>query len=220
MDTEANRAATTPQTTCREVVSGVRRVWGTLRSASCTTIKNTIYFVTKVDPVKDMHIKRKVQTSDRTGKDRWWFLLHGAETDLKSLEEAWESLKVQTGWQLETCTKPVVTPPTTNQLPSPDNNNSSSSRVSCTQTGVTSKSNSNSLAQSLEPSDSSDTTPPLQPNPLLCTSNASTETSSQSATPSTDTSSQVLNGSTENVDSHVLSHNSSFRSSQELPPLT
>ena len=129
MDTEANRETTKPQTTSREVVSGVRRVWATLRSASCTTIKNTIYFVTKVDSVKDMHIKRKVQTSDRTGKDKWWFLLHGAETDLKSLEEAWESLKLQTGWQLETCTKPVLTPPTINQLPSPDNN--SSSRVSC-----------------------------------------------------------------------------------------
>ena len=100
----------------REPVSGVRRVWGTLRSATIYVVKNTICTVSSLSSVKEMHVKRKTQPG-RSGKDRWWFLLHGKENDLKSLEDMWERIKLQTGWKLEVCTRPVK-----GQPPSPAEN--------------------------------------------------------------------------------------------------
>ena len=82
----------------REEVSGVRRIWGTLRSATCTSVKNTISHLTSVS---NFQVKRKVSHSARSGKDKWWFILKGDEEALKSLGNVWETVKLQTGWQLE-----------------------------------------------------------------------------------------------------------------------
>ena len=35
-------------------------------------------------------------------------LLHGGEEILQSLEIGWETVILQTGWQLEHCTKPIL----------------------------------------------------------------------------------------------------------------
>lgn len=91
----------------RQVVSGARRVWGTLRSASNITIRNTISHLTKLSwasKADSLQVKRKVAT--HTTKARWWFVLHGDEGNMKALENAWEMVKLQTGWRLEQCTKP------------------------------------------------------------------------------------------------------------------
>ena len=91
----------------RQVVSGARRVWGTLRSASNITIRNTISHLTKLswaNKADSLQVKRKVAT--HTTKARWWFVLHGDEGNMKALENAWELVKLQTGWRLEQCTKP------------------------------------------------------------------------------------------------------------------
>jgi len=84
-----------------------RRVWGTLRSASNITIRNTISHLTKLSwasKADSLQVKRKVAT--HTTKARWWFVLHGDEGNMKALENAWEMVKLQTGWRLEQCTKP------------------------------------------------------------------------------------------------------------------
>ena len=106
----ANATASLP----REEVSGARRVWGTLRSATCTSVKNTISHLTSVN---NFQVKRKVSHSARSGKDKWWFILKGDEEAMKSLENAWEPVKLQTGWQLEPCTKPIT--PSTSSSNSP-----------------------------------------------------------------------------------------------------
>ena len=91
----------------REVVSGARRVWGTLSSASHFTIRNTISQLTKLSWVSEpssLRVRRKCV--DHTRKTKWWFVLHGKEDNMRALENAWEKVKLQTGWRLEACTKP------------------------------------------------------------------------------------------------------------------
>ena len=87
----------------RQIVSDARRIWGTLRSDTHNTIKNTIVYLTKIE-AKALHVKRKFRTS-RTGQHRWWFVLHGEENIMKVIENAWEKVSLQTSWRLETCTK-------------------------------------------------------------------------------------------------------------------
>ena len=89
----------------RESVSGARRVWGTLRSATCTSVKNSISHLTSVN---DFQVKRKFSHSTRSGKDKWWFIIKGDEEVMQSLENKWEPVKLQAGWQLEPCTKPIT----------------------------------------------------------------------------------------------------------------
>jgi hypothetical protein len=109
----------------REVVRGARRVWGTLRSATCSSVKNSIIHLSKSND-SDIHVKRKFNHSTRSGKSEWWFILRGSEEILQTLENNWEAVKLQTGWQLEYCTKPIVNPSPTDphpQLLLPDHNN-------------------------------------------------------------------------------------------------
>ena len=43
--------------------------------------------------------------------------MRGNEDCLQALENDWEAVKLQTGWQLEYCTKPIVNPSPTDPLP-------------------------------------------------------------------------------------------------------
>ena len=92
----------------RQVVSGARRVWGTLQSATLYAVRATIVKLTKCIETDDMRVKRKCGLTN-SGKTKWWFVIHGKEEMLKSLEESWSKVSVQTGWCLEQCTKPSVT---------------------------------------------------------------------------------------------------------------
>ena len=105
---------TASASTRRETVSGARRVWGTLRSATCTTVKNSLSHLTNVN---DFQVKRKFSHSTRSGKEKWWFIIKGAEEVMQSLESKWEPVKLQTGWQLEPCTKPVAASTTSATTP-------------------------------------------------------------------------------------------------------
>ena len=79
---------------------------------TCTTVKNTTSRLTNTNCMNELQIRRKFVNgqSTRSGKDKWWFVLHGNEEILQSLEAGWENVKLQTGWQLEHCTKPVSEP--------------------------------------------------------------------------------------------------------------
>ena len=149
----------------REPVSGARRVWGTLPLITCTTVKNTIAHLTKLNGVNDIQVKRKFisRQSTRSGKDKWWFVLHGDENNLKSLETTWETVKLQTEWQLEQCTKPIDTgvavaqPPPTAATTENSTNDQEVSNVTSAPTSTDSTTLSHSQA-SINP------VPPTDPN--------------------------------------------------------
>ena len=92
----------------RELVGGARRVWGTLRSATQSSVKNTILNLAKIEDTSSIQVKRKFK-SPQNGKPRWWFVLHGDDNILKLLESEWQSVSLQTGWRIELCYKPVET---------------------------------------------------------------------------------------------------------------
>ena len=82
-------------------MSGVRRVWGTLKSATHSVVKRSIAKLAKIStPLK---VNRKFSSS---GKPKWWFILHADESTLLALEKDWEKVSLQTGWHIEHCTGP------------------------------------------------------------------------------------------------------------------
>ena len=76
----------------------VREIWGMLPLVTCTTIKNTIAHLTKVNNVNDTQVEQQFisRQSTRSGKGKWWFVLHGDENSLKFRETTWETVKLQT----------------------------------------------------------------------------------------------------------------------------
>ena len=50
------------------------------------------------------------------GACKWWFVIHDSEEAMQALEAKWESVKLQTGWCLERCTKPVDQCPIANSI--------------------------------------------------------------------------------------------------------
>lgn len=94
------------QKVTRVTVPGVRRVWGTKKDASTTVVLQTIRQLTKIDPEKQLTVKRKFQDGESGRRDRWWFLISGSEATLGELERLWSCVSLQVGWKLEECTKP------------------------------------------------------------------------------------------------------------------
>ena len=84
----------------RVVVPGVRRIWGTLKSASITAVSSTLNKLTTLG--SQLTVKKKV----KPGGKHWWFLVKGAEEVLKNLEEEWGGVSLQINWKLEPCTRP------------------------------------------------------------------------------------------------------------------
>ena len=92
------------------VVSGVRRIWGTMKSSSYISIKNTIVKLARIENIDSIRVKRKYKSATN-GKCRWWYIIHAEEdTILKPLEATWEYIMLQTGWRLEKCSKPTEVP--------------------------------------------------------------------------------------------------------------
>ena len=92
------------QETQKVCVKGVHRVWGTMSVTIITSLQCTI---TRFFPSVSLRVKRKT-ICDNAGKvKRWWFVLHSSEEALKSLEDKWNSIQMQTGWKLELCFRPI-----------------------------------------------------------------------------------------------------------------
>ena len=89
-------------------MSGARRVWGTLKSASHYTVKATIVKLasTTCRGTDASSVQCKCMTTN-SGKLKWWFVLHGNEGMLSELTQSWKTVSLWTSWHLETCTKPV-----------------------------------------------------------------------------------------------------------------
>ena len=72
-----------------------------------TTFKSVENGITCCCNLGGLKIRRKTRTPD-TGKISWWFVIHADEAVLCELASKWESVNLQTFWQLQTCLKPAV----------------------------------------------------------------------------------------------------------------
>ena len=74
-------------------------VWGTIsHTTSSTSVENVITHCYNL---------QVTHTAD-TGKISCWFVIHADEAVLCELNSKWESVNLQTSWQLQTCLKPAV----------------------------------------------------------------------------------------------------------------
>ena len=90
----------------RQVVDGVRRVWGTMRGCSYQTVFSTLQQLTTV--AENVEVRRKLKKRGNT-ELQWWFLIRGKETLLQNLEQEWVNIENSTSWKLERCYQPVST---------------------------------------------------------------------------------------------------------------
>ena len=86
-------------------VEGARRVWGTLREATVRSVKVTLNKVLTLEDSDGISVRRKYKHGTHGRKARWWFVLHGSESALASIEQKWESMSLQTGWKIEPRTR-------------------------------------------------------------------------------------------------------------------
>ena len=85
-------------------VVGARKVWGTLKACSPSTISNTISKLLPSGNTLQLRVKRK--TKELGPKTVWWFVIHGPESDLLVMENEWEKVNIQTSWVVEPCYMP------------------------------------------------------------------------------------------------------------------
>ena len=90
----------------REVVTGVRRIWGTMKGCSCRVVLSTLQRCSAVS--ERVEVGRKFKKKG-INEIRWWFLIRGEE-DLHTLEQEWIDIETQTSWRLEHCYQPVTIP--------------------------------------------------------------------------------------------------------------
>ena len=78
---------------------GKRKVWGTMKHASAATVSRALTQLTSLAS-KNIKVKRKFKNGDRAG---WWHVISGEENILKILEDEWEGVKRQLGWNILPC---------------------------------------------------------------------------------------------------------------------
>ena len=88
-------------------VVGARKIWGTLKACSPTTISSTISKLLPSGNKLRLRVKRK--TKEVGPRAVWWLVVHGPEADLLVLEKEWEKVNIQTSWVLEPCYMPEHT---------------------------------------------------------------------------------------------------------------
>lgn len=89
----------------RVKVEGARRIWNTVPTCTTRAIAATISKL--AGPTKlELRFKRKTKKA-RNNKTLWWFVVHGNENDLTTLENLWDKIQCQTLWQLQSCFKPL-----------------------------------------------------------------------------------------------------------------
>ena len=82
-------------------VVGARKIWGTLKNSSVSSIKSVISRLCNIDG--GLRVRRKDQEGSMTKRSRWWYVVHGNEPLLNQLETKWDQVKLQTSWKLEPC---------------------------------------------------------------------------------------------------------------------
>ena len=90
----------------KEIVPSVRRIWGTKKDVSISTIVKTLKQHTSVG--NKVAIQRKIR---RIANNRmhWWYLVRSDESVLEELDKEWEQVTSATDsarWKLEQCRRP------------------------------------------------------------------------------------------------------------------
>ena len=95
----------------KELVTGARRIWGTMRNTTTPAVLSAIRKLTTIGD--KISVRRKTKEYD--GHSRWWFIVKGEEEQLKELDGEWDRVMIQTSWKLEPCymPKPSPAPPNT-----------------------------------------------------------------------------------------------------------
>ena len=78
---------------------GKRKVWGTMNHASAATVSRALIQLSSLSP-EDIKVKRKFRNG---AKASWWHVISGEENTLKILENEWEGVKMQLGWNILPC---------------------------------------------------------------------------------------------------------------------
>ena len=99
--TTTSTVATSPNGGEKIPVLGKRRVWGTLKACSQTTVKHALDQLVPALKGK-LQVKRKYKKL-RDNRIRWWHVISGAEKDLEDLQKSWEVVHIQTRWKIEAC---------------------------------------------------------------------------------------------------------------------
>lgn len=90
----------------KRIVPGARRVWGPFHLCSPNAVLGCIKKLTSTDAKLRIRKKTKDLANNKT---IWWFVIHGDEKDLCTLDEDWHKVHLQTSWRLESCFAPIAT---------------------------------------------------------------------------------------------------------------
>ena len=93
----------------KEVFTGVRRVWGTMKACTVPTVIKSITWLTSIG--SNVQVKRKYKTNDKDKVVKWWYILRAEEAVLNQLEQELEKVQLQTSWKLEPYYKLPIHPP-------------------------------------------------------------------------------------------------------------
>ena len=78
-------------------------MWVTLREATVRSVEMALNKVLTLEDSDGLSVHRKYKRRTHSRKARWWFILHGSESMLISIEQKWEGMMLQTGWKIEPC---------------------------------------------------------------------------------------------------------------------
>ena len=92
----------------KEVFTGVRRIWGTMKACTIPTVSRSITRLTGIG--SNVQVKRKYKTNAKGKVVKLWFILHAEEAVLNQLELEWERVQLQTSLKLEPCYKLPIHP--------------------------------------------------------------------------------------------------------------
>ena len=93
-----------------EKISGIRKVWRTMRSTTTGSLTTTIAKFILPTLAGKVQVRRKFK-SDLNGRvNRWWLLIRGDEESLLELAGNWNTVQMQTSWKLEECVKFIDSP--------------------------------------------------------------------------------------------------------------
>ena len=85
----------------RVSIDNARKVWGTLRSTTCSAVTNAIKRLVSEPLAETLLIKRKYKVNASGSITKWWYVVRGEKRDVELLERKWESISTHTGWRLE-----------------------------------------------------------------------------------------------------------------------
>jgi hypothetical protein len=96
-------------------VDGARRIWGTVPTCTAAAVAATISKL--ISHNLQLRVRRKTKPISGN-KVLWWFVVHGAESDLVTLEQNWDQVQTQTLWLLQNCyMSPQTTQPEDHPTP-------------------------------------------------------------------------------------------------------